>query len=199
MRRLTQLATLAALLLPCALTAQAFGVAATGALGRTPPLDRAMLDREKSVGLLLALHPMSRRSMELHLELGGSSRRPFLADAVRWSVTASPAWHHPVGPMRISVVPGVGLQRISVEAAGNIVEVHGVHARMATRADVRLFPGVRAFAEASVTYARLLAGGEATLNRVASPSPPCTTGVCLNPFRDAWTGTLRGGLMALLF
>jgi hypothetical protein len=48
-------------------------------------------------------------------------------------------------------------------------------------------------------YSHLLPSGRRAIDRIAAPTPPCDNGFCVNPFRDAWTGTLRGGLMATLF
>jgi hypothetical protein len=179
---------------PC----QVVGVGLTGSLGRTAPLDRSVLDREMALGLAFVHRPFARRSTELHLEAGGSSRQLYMAGSIRWSATLSQAWRRSVGPLGVSVLPGVGIQRIETESLADR-GFQAIHGRVAGRVDGPLAPGLRLFAEVAATYAYVLPAGQRSLARIANPYPPCDTGVCINAFRDAWTGTLRGGLIAAFF
>jgi hypothetical protein len=178
--------------------AQSLGIGLSTATGRTVPFDRSVLDREIGVGLTLAHRPLAGRSTELHMELGGSSRQLYMAGSVRWSATLSRGWRTMLGPVGVAVLPGVGAQRIETES---LVDsgFFALHGRLAGRLDGVLFRGLHAYFEVSTMYAYVLPPGQRTLQRIANPSPPCTNGGCINPFRGALTGSLRGGVMVLLF
>jgi hypothetical protein len=179
--------------------AQTVGVALSGAVGRTEPRDRSILDREASLGVTLVHRPLATRSLELHVEAGGSSRQRFIAESFRRSVTLSQAVRAGLGPVGLSAIAGIGLQRTRVNALLESPDISGMHGRFAGRVDSGVVPGLRVFAEASLMYAYVLPSGRRAIDRIAAPSPPCDNGFCVNPFRDAATLSLRVGGMALLF
>jgi hypothetical protein len=136
---------------------------------------------------------------ELHLEVTNTSARAVIADAFRWSGTLSRVWSVRFGPARFSAVPGLGFERTQIDGLLENPWVEGVHGRLAGRIDTGVFPGFRVFAEYAATYMTVLPSGRRALDRIASPSPPCTNGYCVAPFSEAWTRTFRMGGMLVLF
>lgn len=178
---------------------QSIGLAITGSTARSSPVDESVLDRERGIGLTILLRPMASAGYEAHVEITNSARKGFVADAIRWSATVSRAWRSQLGPLRVSALGGVGIDRTQINAALENPDFLSLHGRVATRLDAPLFTHARVFAELAGQYSHVLPEGRRALERVASPSPPCTSGLCVTPYTGVWTATLRGGVMAMFF
>lgn len=190
---------MAVLLAGTPLSGQSVGIAISGSTARSSPVDVSVLDPERGIGLTILLRPMASSGYEAHLEVTNSTRKGFVADAIRWSATVSRAWRSQLGPLRVSALGGVGVDRTQINAALENPDFLSLHGRVATRLDAPLFPSARVFAEVAGLYSLVLPAGRRALERVASPSPPCTSGLCVTPYNAVWTATLRGGVMATFF